>query len=598
MAADRRLRADELGEPTRPVARARDRPDAARAAPTPATLASPATPAAPAVRGAHHDPPGLLQLQSSAGNAAVAGMLGRPRPGPATGTSLDPGTRSRLEAGLGGADLSDVTVSLDGAATAREGAAAFTVGSRIVVDPAHYAPGTAAGDGLLAHEAAHAVQQSDGGGPGGSVPALEAEADRAAVAVATEQTPSDGMLVRLRSALSLRRCSGCTDEEKQRLDAFRSERDPARLESFLRSASADQLRRLDEVASSSDDLHRDAIAWERAVRAKSFGDIVSLNGRSDAGFRAAYADRILDLIMAGATTLKIDPRPPEFADFVRSSLHDLLRLPSGFRLVTELIATGQTVDLRSGAGQETQAADALAGRGIGEPGARVGSGSTVTLNPELAQNQVVLGGRPGQVQIIRMDPSITVGHELIHALNNARGQNIAPPLPPEMLRTTFSGAGLVRDPVTGEPQSPEELRTATGQTSFATVRTGGATGPQQDFGPGAGISENDLRSDAGLPARASHFGATDTTTIDLGSTRTLDALVARYRLPSGAAVPTAGVAAIRAFLEADGWGRIAALADAGMTRAAVPSAEHVVMHIRFVVGNTTLADRLAGLTVR
>ncbi len=535
------------------------------------------------------DPAGLLQLQRAAGNAAVAGLVAGGRP-------LDQGTRSRLESGLG-SDLSDVRLSLDAAAPARENAAAFTVGSHIVMDPAHYRPGTPSGDGLLAHEAAHAVQQRGGGGPEASGAELEAEADRAAVAVATEQRPAGGVLSRLASALSLRRCSGCTDQEKQRLDAFRSERSPDGLEGMLRPATEDQLRRLEEAGSSGDTLHGDAVAWERAVRRKDFAAVASLNGRSDPGFRTAYAGRILDLIMGGTTSIKVDAGNADFTDFVRTSLSDLLRLPTGFRLVVELLATGQTVNLRSGADQTTDATDKAAARGTPEDGGRAGSGSTVTLNPALARNQVGLSGTAGNVRIIQLDPSITVGHELIHALNNARGTNASPPLPPELLRATFGGAGLVRDPITGEPQSPEELRTITGQTTFTTVRSGNADGPQTSVGAGAGISENDLRREAGFDPRISHFGAVDTVSVPLGSTRSLDAMVARYRLPSGP-VPPAAAAEIRALLEQGGLAALSSLpANAPVDRVAVPTPGHVIMHVRFVRGNAALADQLAGLSV-
>lgn len=545
---------------------------------------------------------GLVQLQRSVGNAAVAGMLSARPAVPYAATSkpgepLAPATRARLEASLG-TDLSDVTVVTDGAAAARENASAFTLGSRIVVDPAQYRPGTASGDGLLAHEAAHAVQQREPTGPSAGGAELEAEADRAAVAAATEQTSANGLLPRLKSALALRRCSSCSPQEQSRLDRFRDERNPERLEVILRSATDDELRRLADAGTGADAVHTDAVAWERAFRRKDFTALNELNGRSAAGFRTAYAPRLLELIMSGATSIRVEQSNSAFADFVRSALSDLLRLPSGFRLVAELLATNQAVALRYGPEHTTEATDPVAARppdsAVGGPR---GSGSTVTLNPELARNQVGVGGEPGKLQVIRLDPSMTVGHELIHALNNARGTNIAPLLNPAILRGLASGAGLVQDPATGEPQSPEELRTISGQSSFTTVVRGGASGPVRDFGRGAGISENDLRTEAGLPKRASHFGAPDTTTIQLGSTRTVDALVARYRLPSGT-VPTAGATVIRTFLVAQGYGRLDQLpADPGVSQIAVPSGQHVLLHVRFVLGDAALADRLTGLAV-
>ncbi|MGB3186821.1 MAG: DUF4157 domain-containing protein [Ornithinimicrobium sp.] len=546
------------------------------------------------------DPVPLAYLQRTAGNAAVVRMVSEGRRkaryvGP-LGQPLDAGSRSRMEAGLG-EDLSDVRVNLDSGATAREGASAFTVGSQIVIDPACYRPGTATGDGLLAHEVAHVVQQRESAAANASEGALEAETDRAAVAFVAGPAKSGGMLIQLRSALSLRRCSGCSDPERERLDAFRAAGSPERLEAMLRPATEEQIRRLGEASSSADALHADAVAWEAAIRRKDFNAVVELNGRSDPGFRTAYRDRVLELIMGGTTNIRVDKAQVEFIDFVRSSMDSLLGQRTGFRLITELLATGQTVNLRSGTEHTTEATDPEAARGSPADGRRAGSGSTITLNPELARNQVSLGGTPGNLRIIRLDPSMTVGHELIHALNNARGKNAAPVISANVLRGVFGGAGLVRDPITGEPQSAEELRTITGRTTYTSVRSGDDDGPPTTVGSGAGISENDLRSDAGLEQRASHFGATDTVTLALGAMRSVDDVVARYRLPASP-LPPGAAAAIRSLLVAAGLGALSRLpADTRLDRIQVPSAGHVTMHIRFVLANPDLADQLAGLTV-
>jgi hypothetical protein len=93
--------------------------------------------------------------------------------------------QSRIGAALGG-DLSGVRVHTgDGAAryAAAQGASAITVGRDIAFAPGRYAPGTPVGDALLAHELAHALQQTDSA-PQTSLledPALENEADLAAL---------------------------------------------------------------------------------------------------------------------------------------------------------------------------------------------------------------------------------------------------------------------------------------------------------------------------------------------------------------------------------------------------------------------------------
>lgn len=78
------------------------------------------------------------------------------------GSPLPFDTRARMEESLGGQDFGDVRIHTDaGAARAAEriGAAAFTVGDDIYFGVARYAPGTRAGDQLLAHELTHVAQQ-------------------------------------------------------------------------------------------------------------------------------------------------------------------------------------------------------------------------------------------------------------------------------------------------------------------------------------------------------------------------------------------------------------------------------------------------------
>ena len=81
-----------------------------------------------------------------------------------TGAPLQRAARSCMESGFGH-DFSRVRVH-DGAAAARSAsdmqAAAYTVGAHIVFGAGRYAPDTAAGRHLLAHELAHVVQQRGG----------------------------------------------------------------------------------------------------------------------------------------------------------------------------------------------------------------------------------------------------------------------------------------------------------------------------------------------------------------------------------------------------------------------------------------------------
>jgi Domain of unknown function (DUF4157) len=80
------------------------------------------------------------------------------------GQPLDPQAQAQLEAGLGD-DLADVRVHTDAEAAELAGvvdAVAFTSGRDIFFGPGSYQPGTQAGLELLAHEAAHTVQQAAG----------------------------------------------------------------------------------------------------------------------------------------------------------------------------------------------------------------------------------------------------------------------------------------------------------------------------------------------------------------------------------------------------------------------------------------------------
>jgi hypothetical protein len=109
------------------------------------------------------------------------------------GKSLDPSTRAFMEPRFGHS-FADVRVHAD--ATAAEsaravGAHAYTVGRDVVFGPGRFAPGSADGRKLLAHELAHVVQQS--ASPATLSPSLEVgpvnapeerEADAAAEAVA------------------------------------------------------------------------------------------------------------------------------------------------------------------------------------------------------------------------------------------------------------------------------------------------------------------------------------------------------------------------------------------------------------------------------
>ncbi|HBT09687.1 MAG TPA: peptidoglycan-binding protein, partial [Leeuwenhoekiella sp.] len=74
---------------------------------------------------------------------------------------MAPATQTRMEQNFG-TNLSDVRIHTDANAqkmSADLGAQAFTSGRDIYFNEGKYAPGSPEGDGLLAHELTHAIQQ-------------------------------------------------------------------------------------------------------------------------------------------------------------------------------------------------------------------------------------------------------------------------------------------------------------------------------------------------------------------------------------------------------------------------------------------------------
>ena len=99
-----------------------------------------------------------VATRSSTAPPSVFATIARP------GRPLNPGVRSGFEASFG-TDLSRVRVHDDAAAAASAAdvdALAYTVGPHVVFARGRYAPETAAGRRLLAHELAHVVQQEGG----------------------------------------------------------------------------------------------------------------------------------------------------------------------------------------------------------------------------------------------------------------------------------------------------------------------------------------------------------------------------------------------------------------------------------------------------
>ena len=164
--------------------------------------AKPAAPAGPTLVGQRRAASGATAAMDA--TPIVHGVLATP------GQPLDAATREFFSSRFGH-DFANVRVHADaGAAESARSvhALAYTVGSDVVFGAGHYAPGTRAGQQLLAHELAHVVQQTGSSasaglsepGHGDSTPAVttaKVGQAHAAHAVTIQRQPtSDGPTVR------------------------------------------------------------------------------------------------------------------------------------------------------------------------------------------------------------------------------------------------------------------------------------------------------------------------------------------------------------------------------------------------------------------
>jgi hypothetical protein len=165
--------------------------------------------------------PAAHQHRESSAPAIVRDVLRAP------GRPLELQTRTFME-GKFGHDFSKVRVHADeraGASARAVDSLAYTVGNNLVFASGQYAPGTAQGTRLLAHELTHVVQQGGGGNAiqhkltiGQPHDRYEQEADRMAAFVAG---PTTGQTTPSLSALPAshiqRACSSCqADEDKDK----------------------------------------------------------------------------------------------------------------------------------------------------------------------------------------------------------------------------------------------------------------------------------------------------------------------------------------------------------------------------------------------
>lgn len=367
------------------------------------------------------------------------------------GAPVDGGVRARVEAATG-AQLDDASVHTSpesNAAAAALGARAYTAGNQIHFASGQYAPATADGQHLLAHELTHTVQQRGGGGlqakgrvsePGD---AGEREADRVADAVMT-----DGHAGPIReTSASIARQTPPTATPATPAPSGRHEVTdlgeywvvPDSTHRSMPDAQGEQITETAFAAAKA--------AWDK-VKDGSGNIKISENdsaGTAHAGFKASVTAKI-GLLMSR-------PKGRELVTSLLSGGFDVTIRPTA----AKLFAGGQSI--RGGAGALEQAS--------GSAGA--GSTTIIEIDPACTDNDVKVYDRNG-AEI--SDPVyIFLGHEMIHARHNQLGRN----------RRSLAAS----DPAKYGNREEEE-----------TIATG------------AGITENQLRAEHGLDARVGH-AATD-----------------------------------------------------------------------------------------
>jgi hypothetical protein len=185
-------------------------------------------------------------------------------------------------------------------------------------------------------------------------------------------------------------------------------------------------------------------------------------------------------VVVGAVTVEVGdeifkpPRnfrlkgPMSFRNKVVRDLVVLAGTPSGKRLLDRLEASGQKIDVVPEANPHNSfcAPASWADATAGKP-----TGSTVQYNPEVA-----IHAYDSAHNLITMPPQVVLGHELVHALNNADGTH---------------RMGTDPAPPASQPHIEEEEASAIGTGSHSADA----------------VTENAMRSDLALARRDNHYGS-------------------------------------------------------------------------------------------
>lgn len=517
---------------------------------------------------------------------ALRDSLGEGRP-------LDSAFRGEVER-RSGLSFDDVRVHTDDRAArtvAAEHARAVTVGTHILFGAGGYRPDTLAGQALLAHELAHTVQQRSAG-----VEASDSEADADRWALSLARGEARGRPPARGGGLRLQRCDPFGKRDTAARDAgATSPPAPAPLDEL--DVPGLQARLAQVGATTPTGIE---IQWLLALRQSRWSEAARLLRDHPTVRSPENRLRLLGVLRLGTAPIRVEG-DSTFQQWVGTQLLSLLFLPSGFRLVVELLGTGRPVTFRQHRGSaQTQASHPFSGRlqvvrpafpslyrvsstddpsgplanlegaaqhiGRARPPAEQvrseGVGSEILLDPS-AGPQYTIGEVAGRRALVDLPPELIVGHELIHALHNARGESV--------------GARTASDRDFGNHPASEYV-TITGARRV--------TGPSgvEEYALTTDISENLLRRDLGRSDRrvAHAGGGVEILTVAEGTGT--DALLDRYRL-NGAPVTDPLRAHIRAAIaQVDP-------SPTGTTRR-VPSPELVLNYVRGVARDARLARTL------
>jgi len=239
-----------------------------------------------------------------------------------------------------------------------------------------------------------------------------------------------------------------------------------------------------------------------------------------------YAECLAEQIESGETNIVISGAD-SFRNGIRSLLRQLMTESlSGYLLILELVHGEHPLIIEEAWGDQETGTTPMSSQGrlqvwsqpdeeeaepqalpVEEQRPGSGTGSEIAINLNYFSNAVTVGrDASGNLTIIEMGPLIALAHELIHALHNQQGINLASG------NTVLGNLYPVRNPITNENANPEELFTIRGQRQFESPRDLDTQAvywatqfnlPYRLFS----VDENEIRSQLGMPERVSHRGA-------------------------------------------------------------------------------------------